>query len=278
MKSRICLYSNPFPYVNSYYKMIDTAVEFGLNAVEAFSGDEFAIPDEEVAKKLRAYADERNVIFPCFSSYANLVGEDARAVIERMKGFARIAAILGSPYLHHTIAPNFSSATEGLQDPEGRFQRGVEAVREIYDYAQTLGVKAIYEDQGFVFNGVAGFDRFLREVDRDVGVVIDFGNIYQGDDSIDDFVTAFVDRAVHAHLKDAIYDVPESTPGAIPTRGGKNIFLGRIGEGKVDFAKNIRAMENAGYTGYYGLEFNAGPGGKQAWSDYIAQVNKWIEG
>jgi hypothetical protein len=104
MKSRICLYSKPFPEINSYFEIVDLAAEYGMNIETTSWLCELGEPDTEFAKRLREYADKKNVIVVCASAGINLVGEDSAEKMERAKKYVQVASILGSPYFHHTIA------------------------------------------------------------------------------------------------------------------------------------------------------------------------------
>ena len=263
MEKKICLYTSPFPGVKSYKEIIDYACEYGVYAVEGFCMLEFAEPDRDAAKEIREYADSKGVVFPCFSVYANPAGDDSKNQTERLKGFADVAKILGSPYLHHTIASECSNPDNAVPYREKLFETGINAVREVYDYCESIGIKAIYEDQGYIFNGVKGFGEFLDKVDRNVGVVSDFGNIYQSGESIDGFIKAFSDRFSHAHIKDVrITDTNESGKGLI-TLDGRYMHEAIIGEGDVDIAATVDLMKKSGYTGYYGIEYGAKEDGSQ---------------
>lgn len=254
--SKVCIYTKPFPSVASYMEMIDIAVSYGLDAVEGFCQFEFSDPNVEAAKEIKKYADEKGVKFPCFSVFINLVGDDSAEMVERLKGYAEVAAELGSPYLHHTIACNYFEPEKIVPFKDELFIKGVGAVREVYDYAEKLGVKTIFEDQGFLFNGVEGFGKFLAEVNRDVGVVADFGNIYQSYDGIEDFIKAFSDKVMHAHVKD-ITLADDDKNGGLPTLPGKYMLEAKIGKGMIDIKGAINLLKEAGYDGYYGIEYGA---------------------
>ncbi len=255
--AKLAFYNKPFPRIETYYDLIDACVDYGLPAYEGFCHMELTEPDVEAAKKIRAYADEKGVVCCCFSVYANITGDDAAAQVERMKGFADVAAVLGSPFIHHTIAPQEKEVSADPAVYEKMFWLGVEGIREIYDHAIQNGVRAIYEDQAFIFNGVAGFGRLLKEIDRDIGVVADFGNIYQMNETVEPFIEAFGDRVVHVHLKD-MKIVPECYPGCYPTKDDA-VFCAEteFGTGSVKFADAVALLRKFGYDGYYGMEYGA---------------------
>lgn len=253
MNSKFCLYAPPLSTLTTYRQMVDYAVAHGIHQLETLNIMDLSTPDEAVAKELAAYAKEKGITFPCVSVGIDLVEQDNRAAIEALKGYARIAKILGSPYLHHTIALNFSQPEKIAENFETYYQRGLEAVREVYDYAATIGIRTIYEDQGFLFNGRKNFARFLSEVGRDVGVVADFGNIQFVDEQVEDFIPAFRDRIVHVHVKDyLIADTPNN--GDYRSRGGRVLRTSLVGEGSVHMDTAFRALQEMGYTGSVALE------------------------
>ena len=274
MDKKLCFYTLPFPHIKSYYEMIDLAAEYGLNAVEGFCHMEFAKPDVEEAKKIKKYADKKGVVFPCFSVFVNFAA--GRENIELLKKYADVAKILGSPYLHHTIVGECSDPAEVIFHKEKFFSEGVEAVREVCDYAKSIGIRTIYEEQGYIFNGIEGFGRFINEVGRDVGVVLDFGNIYESKDGLLEFMENFKEKIVHVHIKDIkLLDNNDSGRG-LKTLNGKYMFEVKIGQGDVDVYKAIEILKNNGYNGYYSLEFGASEDDSSYMTDSIASIKSRI--
>ena len=281
MNNKFCLYSAPFKRPMTVFEKVDAAVAFGLSNIETISVGELADPDPEFVRKLRRYGDERGVTFTCTSVGVDLVRDDRREKIELLKKHAEAAAILGSPYLHHTIALSIDDPQDSIENHELYYRRGVEAVREVYDYAQTLGVRTVFEDQGYIFNGVAGFRRFLQDVDRNVGVVADFGNIMFVDERVEDFIPVFADRIVNVHVKDFVATSKEKRarePGEYLTRGGNYLRDCPLGKGDVDFAAAFRELEKIGYNGYYALEAQAmGEDQSQTYVDNMKFLNQFVK-
>ncbi len=272
MNKKICLYSQPFPRIKSYYDMIDLAADYGLDAVEGYTFMEFEKPDLDMAKKIREYADKKQVTFPCFSVPVKFASEN----IETLKKYADVAKILGSPYLHHTIVTECRNPSNVLSDKEKFFREGIEAVREIYDYAQSIGVKAIYEEQGYIFNGIEGFDRFIKTVGRDVGVVLDLGNIYQSEDGVLEFLEKFRDLIVHVHIKDVkICDHNENGEG-FATLSGKYMVDETVGQGVANVQESLRLLKEYGYDGYYALEIGAEEDDSALMTDSINLIKSWL--
>ena len=252
-----CLYMPPVSSIRTYQEMVDYAVAHGITKLETLNLLDLSTPNLEVARDLKAYADSKGITFPCVSVGLSLVDEDRDARIEEMKRYADIAKILGSPYLHHTLALNFSEPEKIVANFELFYTRGVAAAREVFDYATTLGIRTIYEDQGFVFNGVTTFRRFLQDVERNVGVVADFGNIQFVDENAEDFIPAFAERIVHVHVKDYIVTAGSSRkiqPGEYTSRGGNYLRDCLVGEGSVHTDAAFRALKEMGYKGIVSLE------------------------
>lgn len=276
-----CLYMPPLASISSYKELVDYAVDHGINKLETLNILDLSTPDLQVARELKAYADEKGVCFPCVSVGLNLVDDDREEAIEAVKGYADIAKILGSPFLHHTIALNFSDPKRIAENFELFYQRGLEAVRQIYDYAATLGIRTIYEDQGFVFNGQDTFSRFLRDVDRNVGVVADFGNIQFVDENVEDFIPAFADRIVHVHAKDYIVTPGNSRtiePGEYTSRGGNYLKGCLIGEGSVHTDAAFQALKAMGYHGPVSLEGDPiGPDEEASFCRNLQTITRYME-
>lgn len=280
-KNNFCLYMPPLTTISSYKEMVDYAVDHGITKLETLNLLDLSTPDLEVAKELKAYADEKGISFPCVSVGLSLVDDDREENIEAMKRYADIAKILGSPFLHHTIALNFSEPQKIAEDFELFYERGVAAVREIFDYAATLGIRTIYEDQGFLFNGRETFARFLKEVGRNVGVVADFGNIQFVDENVEDFIPAFADRIVHVHVKDYIVTPGSSREieeGEYTSRGGNYLRGCLVGEGSVRTDAAFEALRTMGYHGAVALEGDPiGPDEEASFCKNLETVTRYIE-
>ncbi len=277
MKNEFCVYASPISVYDSNLKKIDAANRFGMAAVECFNNAELSSPDEEAAIRIKEYADKNNIKIPCLSVYID-VSTDYEQTVENLKGYARVAKILGSPYLHHTIISECSDPNKVLSQKDELYDLGIKAVREIYDYAESIGIKTVYEDQGYVFNGINGFKKFTEDVKRDIGVIADFGNIYEADDSITDFIKTFGDKICHVHIKDM--EIAEKEPeeqSMLKTLGGKFIIETEIGKGSVDISGGLEELKKIKYDGYLSLEFCAFDDNPQTYIDQVEAVGKILK-
>ncbi len=255
MHSKLSLYNPPRKAIKSYREMIDIASSLGLSFLEGFSNLEFSEPDEDAARSIRAYADERGVRFCCLSVFADLVGEDRHVHEKRLLRYARVAEILGSPFLHHTVAPRFLYAGESAENRARAFETGVLAVRRVFDAARECGVRTVFENQAFLYNGRERYGAFLKAAEREIGVVCDFGNIFQADERITAFLEEFASRVVHVHLKDMqTVCVPE---GSLSTLSGGFVQECDLGAGEVDFPSALARLKAVGYAGVFSVERHA---------------------
>ena len=279
--NRFCLYMPPLTSIRSYKEMVDYAAAHGITQLETLNVLDLSTPDLEFAQELKAYASEKGITFPCVSVGISLVDDDRSEAIETLKRYADVAKILGSPYLHHTIALNFSEPQFIADHFELFYLRGLEAVREVFDYAATLGIRTIYEDQGFLFNGRETFTRFLSEVDRNVGVVADFGNIQFVDEDVEDFIPAFSDRIVHVHVKDYLVTPGGSRnphPDEYTSRGGNYLQGCLVGTGSVNTGAAFAALRAIGYKGALALEGDPiGPDEETAFCKNLETITRYID-
>ncbi len=253
---KICLYS-PSAAQPSWFDMVDLSARCGFDTLEIFADREFSEPDWEFAKKFKQYADQKGVKICCFSVFSDLTGPDAEAQIKRMKDFAEVAALVGSPLLHHTVCPNFKDPAPVEQNREDLWEKSLASVREIYDYAKDCcHIHTAIEDQGFLLNGVGNFSAFLAQVGRNVRVVADFGNIRQADQEILPFIRAFAPRIAHVHLKDSVLH-DQKVSHSYPTKTGRWIEEVTPGTGTVPLKEGIELLRQVGYNGICSLEWNS---------------------
>ena len=250
MRDRLSFYTPPFTNVTSYFEMVDLAVKYGIKNLETLNILDFSEPDLELAKKLREYADSKGVKICCVSVGTDLVGEDGEKNIEKVKKFVDVAVILGSPYIHHTIVFEFENPDKVVKNEEIYFKKGVSAVREIYDYAKSRGIKSMCEEQGFIINGKERYLEFLNEVDREIGVLADVGNIMFVDEKADSFFPLVKDKILHAHVKD--FKITEN--GTYRTRGGNELSDCSLGYGDADVKSALGCLKDMGYEGLISLE------------------------
>ena len=206
----------------------------------------------------RALADE-GLCVPCFSICADLFHPDETEAVDELRHWAEIAAACGSPYFHHTLIPGLLPLNAGEPVFERVFDTVVRRAAAVADYAKTLGLVCLYEDQGFYFNGADRFGRFLAALDRDnTGVCADFGNCLFVGETAAQFIGPLSPLVRHVHVKDYLYkpgSAPFPGPSWLRTRDGGYLRDTIPGHGVVDFPGALSVLRGAGYDGFFSFEF-----------------------
>ncbi len=128
-------------------------------AIEPYCDREFREPDVEAPKRSADYAGEQASLFKLFF-HDDSCGNGRCTAADRPVGGPCadvvkiwVHRILTIPYqlgLNHNFPRlPFSAILRWV----------VRSIRDVYDYAEQAGVKCVYEDQGYVFNGHERFER-----------------------------------------------------------------------------------------------------------------------
>ncbi len=128
------------------------------------------------------------------------------------------------------------------------WDRLVEAYQEPLDLARANGVTLAIENEAACHVGTGReLARFLAALDRpEAAALWDPCNALYAEPAerpFPDGYEAVRNRLVHVHLKDAVRVAGEVTPRLTP-----------LGQGEVDVAGQLRALERHGYTGFVSLE------------------------
>ncbi len=281
MRERISMYLPPVEGISSYYQMIDLAHEYGIRYVDFLDFYELSSPDRELAATIRRYLDERDMQACCMTTCVNLVGdEESRAAnVARAKEYADIAEILGAPLLHHTIATDLNNPAHMQELRAEYLGQALAATQEIYDYAAAKNMRTVSENQGFLFNGVAGVTEFMQRAQHDFGVVGDIGNILFVDEHAADFLPHVMPYVAHMHIKDYTYTVNptrERQKHEFVTKGGNYLLDCPFGEGCVDFDRVFAILKESGYNGLLSLECPPiGPDSRKVLEQNLAYLDRY---
>ena len=245
---------------NGFRQALKIAKSIGFSGIEiadsAIVADKALISSVNMAKEYRHILDEEEMNIACYSVGVTLY--QSPEAEQGLKMHAEYAAVLGSPYFHHTLC--LSSLFNGCEPSYEEvlcdvLPRSIEVAR----HAQKLGLTCIYEDQGSFFNGIEGFGRFydaIRSECDNVGVCADFGNILFADLNVSEFVEVFLKDIKHVHLKDYLKtSIKENRQERWHvTQKGDYLIGVPTGNGSVDFTAGLRLLKKAGYNGYYAFE------------------------
>ncbi len=235
------------------------AKESGFSGVEPANIGNFSTPDTKEAEKFARCCSNMGLEIPCFSMHVNLLDEDYRKRVELLCRYIDVAYAMGTKVFHHTIAPELEHL-ENIPLYEEIKSQIVEAASEALRYAAKYGITCVYENQGFLVNGIRNYTDFFTSLsEKNKGVVLDTGNILFVDEKPENFAAHFLNKIAHVHVKDYIV---KNGSAQFPGKGwyiGKNGDFLRgtiVGHGAVNFIQIFKMLQRVGYDGWYSLEFD----------------------
>ena len=156
--------------------------------------------------------------------------------------------VLG-PSSHH---PGYDTPVDMSDDEWSAFLANLRRLERVVDEA---GLRtALHPHWGMAIASDRDIDRLLDA--SDVGICLDSAHVYLGGADPVAVATTARDRVLHVHLKDVDATGAERVrSGAVPFRQAviDGLFV-PLGQGAVDIAGVIAALERQGYRGWYVLE------------------------
>ena len=246
----------------------DTALAFGCEAVEFIDiyGKVPTVESEEEAREIRRVLDAKGLSVSCYSVAVDIAlpetsGYDSDSAREYVCHSAKMAAIVGSPYLHHTLVLGLNYNEKTYVHDFGRVMKMLlPHTLAIADLCNSLGMTVLYEPQGVYVNGRENFTAFYNEMKRRgkrVGVCGDMGNSLFCDWRPEEFFDELAPEIKHVHAKDYnVVSADELSEGvlAYSSVSGKKIIPTAFGEGDIDVLRCIAAVRAQGYDGAIALE------------------------
>ncbi len=166
---------------------------------------------------------------------------DGAAQAERSEHLDRLLDLTAAVNGLALVLPNGALSHDPVVDESTDIARVAGELAAAADRAAGRGLQ-LWVESLHILRLCHTLDRARRLTDQltgtPVGVVMDFSHVVASGADPVEFVDLFGDRISHVHLRDA-------TPGNIHHS---------IGNGSVDFAAGLSALDNAGYTGHFTLE------------------------
>ena len=236
------------------------ARETGFSGVEAINMAELSVPDLGAARRLRGCADALGLEIPCLSVGIRLERKDWREQAELLEEYLGVADALGAKLFHHTLVPTLGMRADEMPRVEEIRGQLIEACTKVQQRAARYGIRCVYEDQGYVVNGIRAYETVYRGLPlENKGVVADLGNSYFYEETPEAFVAHFLHEIVHVHVKDYLIK-PKGSPfpgsGWYTSRQGTYLRGTVIGHGCTDFVQIFRTLIRSGYDGWFTLEFD----------------------
>ena len=281
----------------SLFDVIDWAKEHDCAHLELVP---FSLPllkedgtvDYDYVKRVRDHAEKVGKPLSAFSLNACVIkptADERKRELDRIRMYMDMAHFLGIKKMRHDTCSG--QHPNGINTPE-QFEKDfpvfVDAVRELADYAATLGMSTTLENHGLYVNGADRMVRLLNAVDRpNVGMTLDVGNFLCVDDRPEVAVAKCIKYADMIHLKDFyirkkdrmlpqdgmytagakpakpyVMPTPEEfrkmppSLGYVGTASGLNILRGSIlGQGDMDIWAILKTVKDAGYDKEVSIEF-----------------------
>ena len=237
---------------------IKRTVDLGFDAVEHIenvTGENWKVASVADAKEMRKKLDDNGLSVSCYSALAKLDGDNGEKNVDNLFRHIEFAAIVGSPFVHHTLVPGYDPKEMILSREEmleGIASRAAAVAKRCNEY----GIVCLYEPQGLYFNAVEGVHAIIDEMRArgcEVGVCGDTGNSIYVDCMPTDIFSAFKNDIKHVHIKDYRYGLDEV--GIATSFGGKIIANADFGNGNVGAFDSLDLVPD--YDSVISFEFAA---------------------
>ena len=251
MKLAICHYSFHRNYKEQNWdidRLTDEVKATGVEGIDYHAG--LLGTREGTAQKIKAALDRTGMVLSGFSLSTNFNREDPedlRAHIDDTLGWLAVAEELKAP-----VSRVFGGGVD-RSDPANippALQRITDVLGELAPKAEAMGLVLALENHG----GLPCTGEEQVQVIEAVGspaltATIDFGNYMQGGQEAHDGTAAAAKHTGYVHIKDNKKVPDDSRPC------GWGIQACTLGQGDVDIRACTRSILDAGYDGYFALEY-----------------------
>ena len=195
-------------------------------AIDAFSPAHIGATKEKLTRL--------SLSVPCLATSCDLNSEDA---LEDAKAYIDTASALGAPYIR--LLGDKEPAPSAEIHP-----RIIAAnLREIAEYGKGKGVTPLIETNGF-FAKTKVLGLMLQEMKKsDVGILYDIHHPYRYFNEDPAYTIRNIAPYVrHVHIKDSVME-------------DSAVHYRMVGEGDIPVARIVKLLQDAGYDGFYSLEW-----------------------
>ena len=243
----------------TYFEACQHARDMGYDGIEFIDLDLAFAPGEDnvesLVKHLRAHCEALDLDIPAYTVAADFLNgrggapEDEPARVCRC---ADIAALLGAKVLRHDAFWRLGE----LRDWRDGIARVVPGIRQVADYAQSLGIRTCTENHGRIMQDSDRVEYLMRAVDHpNYGWLVDMGNFLCADEPSMHALPIAAKYAFHAHAKDFLLKSEKPSDEWFPTRNGNFLRGTVVGHGVVPVRECVKTLRGAGYDGWLSLEF-----------------------
>ena len=238
--------------------VIPMAKELGYEGVEIVRGDQSDKEMRALACLLKVQSEEAGIPIIAYMVGADFIKNGLDSEVERLKGEAEIAALMGAPRMRHDSSAGYDSFGNAVSF-EDALPVIIEGYRRVTEFAAGLGVKTMIENHGYFLQDSCRVKKLIEGVNHpNFGWLTDMGNFMCADENSVEAMKVGAPMAVHAHAKDFHYKkkgefIPAN--GWFGTRDGNSLRGAIIGNGVVDVQECLKLLKAAGYNGWLSVEF-----------------------
>ena len=243
-----------------YFHLCDKAKELGFEGIEfvglALKGLVEEGKELATAKEIRAYCEKIELPVIAYTVGANLLADDIKAEMDRVKKQIDVAAALGAPLFRHDVF--YALKKEPLYNYRKAIEEVTPLVRELTQYAKERGVRTCTENHGLIMQDATRVEELILAVNHEnYGWLCDIGNFLCVDENPAQSVGITAPYTIHVHVKDFLFKSGDFAmpSGFMKTRGGNYLRGTVLGHGIVPVGSCINALRRAGYDGWISLEF-----------------------
>ena len=243
----------------THYNIISTSKFIGFDNIE-FTPlmPHNGMTKIEYARSLREHAKHLGIEISAYVVGAQLLQPDetaTKAEIKRVCEELDVAAELGVKLFRHDACWTL----EGRRSFDLALPEIAKNTREITKYAESLGIKTMTENHGYLAQGSERMEKLFNAVDHpNFGLLCDMGNFLCFDEDPVQAVARVAPYTIHVHAKDFIVNKKDiCTEGSkwFKTRAGYNLLGVPVNEGSVPVEDCIKALKKAGYDGCINIEY-----------------------
>ena len=224
----------------TFSEIVSVASDLGFNGVEIRGIQrELYAPEIDALSPAHITATREklsrlSLSVPCLASSCDLNSED---VLDSAKAYVDTASALGTPYIR------LLGDREPAPSDEVRPRVIASNLREIAAYAKDKGVTPLIETNGF-YAKTKVLGLMLQEIeDGNIGILYDVHHPYRYFHEDPEYTIRNIGPYIrHVHIKDSVMQ-----DGKVQYR--------LLGEGDLPMARIVRLLKEAGYDGFYSLEW-----------------------
>jgi sugar phosphate isomerase/epimerase len=244
-----------------HVSVVAKAKEMGFDGIE-FTGLPGQTQEDKLAlaAKIVAEAERVDIEITAYCIGANFLQPTRTALdveVARIKAELDVAKALGVSLMRHDILYAL---------PKGRTFDSIipellPGIREVCDYAETLGIKTMFENHGRILQDMDRVEKLVGAIaHKNFGLLIDIGNFFCADEDNVNCVSRLANLALHVHLKDfKKFDYYEGDQGGCFRSRAGNFLKGvAVGDGDARTEQCMHILKDQGYDGYLDIEFEGG--------------------